>query len=82
MKYVTYKLSNDFHNRQHTLQIPARIDCQLSYDQIRRSKARLCGSKDCTCSDLLGRRGKQPNNGEWFLRDDLDQFYLDNFGVE
>ena len=49
-------ITNNFHN---TEVIVDRAK-PLNSNAIRRIKQALCGHADCTCSDSLGGRGKQP----------------------
>lgn len=57
MKNIKVKLTNDFHNTETTIQVNEGGLVPLS--QIKKAKKDLCGTKDCTCSNASGQRGRQ-----------------------
>ena len=60
MKNSLLNLSNSFHDTHTT--IFGRPGDILPPATVARVKRRLCPGADCTCSDVLGRRGPQPPN--------------------
>lgn len=58
MRRKKAKLGNCFHNTETTILLPAD-GCPevLSTRRVRAIRDRLCGSRDCTCGDVLGARG-------------------------
>lgn len=49
-------ITNNFHDTE----VLVDRSKPLNSNAIRRIKQALCGHADCTCSDALGGRGKQP----------------------
>lgn len=60
--YITY--SNDFHGTSARVRVTESRSGQydLSRDQVRRIRAKLCGVSGCTCGGVIGQRG--PNEGD------------------
>jgi len=64
-KKMVIKLKNDFHNTQASIYVKNGL---LSKDKVTRAWTKLCGHKDCTCSNAAGMRG--PQNVETMLHED------------
>ena len=59
---TTIVLKNDFHGTQVRLRVLEFTSSQpaiLSSSQVDRARRKLCGMAGCTCSGILGQRGKQ-----------------------
>jgi hypothetical protein len=50
------KLFNDFHNTEVTLRLTGSY---LSAYQVKKAWKVLCGSRDCSCGNIMGMRGIQ-----------------------
>jgi hypothetical protein len=69
------KLVNNYHNTEAEVRFKKITDgrytgyYKISLKQARRAKIKLCGNRDCTCGDFMGRRGKIAGDYDYQFND-------------